>query len=66
MLHLFRFDSSAIRVPPQGNRLGERYRRGDWQCVMCLVSLGMAVRFGSDHAGDCPGLVSSVPPDLEL
>jgi hypothetical protein len=57
MLHMFRFDQTAVAVPPRGNPLGRKYRHGAWTCVMCRALLTFCVQFDLDHADDCPGSV---------
>ncbi len=61
VLHLFRWDKSAVAVPPGGNPFGQKYRVGAWICVMCQVLLELAVRFNADHGDDCPGRIEPAP-----
>jgi hypothetical protein len=62
MIHLFRWEPSAVAVPPRGNPLGSKYRMGTWQCVTCRVSYGFAEEWGMDSEGnnECPGAVAPV------
>ena len=57
--HVFAFRPAAVHVPAAGNPFGRKYRTGDWQCVMCRVSLGVAARFGTGHGDDCPGYLEA-------
>ena len=55
MLHLFRWDPSAICVDPGGQRRGQKFTKGDWKCVMCRILMSFAMAFDLDHGDDCPG-----------
>jgi hypothetical protein len=65
VLHVFRFDLTAIAVPAEGQRLGTRYKRGAWTCVMCRALLAFVVRFDQDHGDDCPGWVEKAKGYLD-
>jgi hypothetical protein len=66
MLHLFRWDPSAICVSPEGQRRGQRFMRGDWKCVMCKALYSFCAHYDLDHGDDCPGLVVPVPQDAMI
>lgn len=58
MLHVFRWDRSAVAVPARGNLA--KYKLGAWECVMCQILLDFAVTWNLDHYDDCPGNVTKI------
>lgn len=57
--HVYRFDPHAISIDPRGQKLGVKYRRGAWKCVMCKGLASFHQAWNHDHAADCSGLVVS-------
>lgn len=56
MIHVFRWDRTAIAVPREGRSLDRKFRKGGaWMCVMCRILLDFAVAYDLDHYDDCPG-----------
>ena len=62
MVHLFGWDPQAIHVPPEGNRLGQPYRRGAFRCLLCKVLMAFAEQWGLD----CAGAVRAAPENAWL
>ncbi len=54
--HLFRWDRAAVAVPPDGQRLGGKYRVGAWKCTMCQALASFVVKYDY-HGTECPGWV---------
>jgi hypothetical protein len=65
VLHVFRFDRTAVDVPAEGQRLGDKYRLGAWCCVECKALMSFCIRFDADHGDDCPGLIEAASGYLE-
>lgn len=56
-VHVFRYDPGAVRVPPRGNPLGQKYAFGALKCVMCTGVAEFLAAYDLDHGADCPGRV---------
>lgn len=64
--HVYRYDRTAVHVDPDGNKLGDKYVRGDWKCLACKALASFCIKYDLDHAGDCPGFIQAAPADSWL